>query len=276
MSRRDLSDSGVHKPLQAGISGGEQEGCDSVVLSGGYEDDEDLGDVILYTGYGGRDLYSGEQIADHLLSRGNLALARSCIQGLPVRVVRGENHKSPYSPPVGYHYDGLYRVADYWREQGKSGHTIWRFRLEKIKLNIANVESVKTRTIFSESPEPYTVLRTQTTVQRIVRNSTHGRKIKELYAYACQICGIKLEGSSGPYTESAHIRPLGMPHNGSDSMDNILCLCPNHHVLFDFGGFAINDNLTLLGIYRLLNVDPRHSINLDNVRYHREHYYRQI
>jgi hypothetical protein len=36
--------------------------------------------------------------------------------------------------------------------------------------------------------------------------------------------------------EAAHIRPLGAPHNGPDTWDNTLCLCPNHHVPFDHSG----------------------------------------
>jgi len=39
--RRALSAAGVHRPLQAGISGSGHEGADSIVVSGGYEDDED-------------------------------------------------------------------------------------------------------------------------------------------------------------------------------------------------------------------------------------------
>ena len=76
-SRYELRLSGVHLPLQAGISGSQQEGADSIVLSGGYEDDEDRGDIILYTGHGGRDLDTGKQVADQLLVRQNLALAQS-------------------------------------------------------------------------------------------------------------------------------------------------------------------------------------------------------
>ena len=53
----------------------------------------------------------------------------------------------------------------------------------------------------------------------------------------------------------------------------MLCLCPNHHVLFDYGGFAIGDDLTLLGIGGRLMVRPEHPINLEHVRYHRAHYY---
>ena len=53
--RRALSEAGVHRPLQAVISGSGSEGANSIVLSGGYEDDLDLGDVIVYTSHGGRD-----------------------------------------------------------------------------------------------------------------------------------------------------------------------------------------------------------------------------
>ena len=44
-SRKELSRAGVHRPTQAGISGAQDEGADSIVLSGGYEDDTDFGDV---------------------------------------------------------------------------------------------------------------------------------------------------------------------------------------------------------------------------------------
>jgi len=40
--RRVLSAAGVHRPTQAGISGSVADGADSIVLSGGYEDDEDM------------------------------------------------------------------------------------------------------------------------------------------------------------------------------------------------------------------------------------------
>ena len=46
----------VHRPPMAGIAGKVEEGSQSIVLAGGYEDDEDNGDTFLYTGAGGRDL----------------------------------------------------------------------------------------------------------------------------------------------------------------------------------------------------------------------------
>lgn len=48
-SRAELSRAGVHRPLQAGISGSAYEGADSIVLSGGYEDDRDNGFEIICT-----------------------------------------------------------------------------------------------------------------------------------------------------------------------------------------------------------------------------------
>ena len=58
--------------------------------SGGYEDDQDLGNLIIYTGYGGRDPATGRQVSDQPFSLWNRALAYSSLNGLPVRVIRGE------------------------------------------------------------------------------------------------------------------------------------------------------------------------------------------
>ena len=267
-SHLELSQAGVHRPLQAGISGSGKDGSDSIVLSGGYEDDQDFGDIIVYTGHGGRDPETLQQISDQVLNRGNLALAYSCIHGLPIRVIRGANHRSFYAPPVGYSYSGLYRVEDYWHERGKSGYTIWRYRLVKIASQNDKPKQLQ------EISVPYEVASRQASnILRIIRNTQQAQKIKELYDYSCQICRVKLEGSAGPYAEAAHIRPLGTPHNGPDSFDNLLCLCPNHHVLFDYGGFAINDDFTLLGIQGILYTKPEHKIDINHVKYHRTHYY---
>ena len=46
----------VFRPPVAGIAGKPVDGAYSIVLAGGYEDDEDFGDEFTYTGAGGRDL----------------------------------------------------------------------------------------------------------------------------------------------------------------------------------------------------------------------------
>ena len=107
---------------------------------------------------------------------------------------------------------------------------------------------------------------------RIVRDTRQARRIKELYDFRCQMCGTRLEGLAGPYAEAAHIRPLGRPHNGPDTAENTLCLCPNHHVLFDHGGLTVGEDLTLIGSEGELTVSPRHKISEEHLRYRREHY----
>lgn len=134
-SRAELVRAGVHGARIAGIAGSGRTGARSVVLNGAYEDTEDLGETILYTGHGGREPETGQQVAHQTLTRGNLALALNAETGLPVRVIRGARHPSPYAPLAGYRYDGLYRVETYWCETGKSGFKIWRYRLRQLSGN---------------------------------------------------------------------------------------------------------------------------------------------
>ncbi|GAB3950358.1 HNH endonuclease [Spirosoma harenae] len=265
-NRYYLSYYGVHKPLQAGISGSQTEGADSIVLSGGYEDDEDYGDIIIYTGHGGRSQSTGAQVADQQLTHQNLALVLNCQRGLPVRVVRGYNHKSPFSPEQGYRYDGLYRIESYWREKGLSGFFVWRFQLIKIdQITGPNV-------VGEEQPVYGKPNRAETTIQRIIRNSSLSLYVKELYDFKCQVCQLGVVTNTGLYAEAAHIQPLGLPHNGPDILDNLLCLCPNHHIMLDFGGFGIADDLVLIGVEGKLYRKSKHNIDQKYLQYHREHF----
>jgi len=124
-NRLELSHAGVHRPPQAEACGTGAHGAESIVLSGGYEDDIDSGDIIIYTGQGGNDPFTKTQIADQELTRGNLALAVSEHKGNPVRVVRRVGGK--------FQYGGLYRVVDHWSEKGRAGFLIWRFKLVRIE-----------------------------------------------------------------------------------------------------------------------------------------------
>ena len=52
----------MHREIQAGITGyGDGAPAESIDLSGGYPDDIDQGDVIVYTGQGGQVQASGRQ-----------------------------------------------------------------------------------------------------------------------------------------------------------------------------------------------------------------------
>lgn len=276
-NRLELSQSGVHRPTQAGISGSQKEGADSIIVSGGYEDDEDYGDIIIYTGHGGRSQESGKQVTNQELVRGNLALAESCKNGLPVRVIRGAYKKSKFAPKEGYRYDGLYRVEDYWKEVGLRGYIVWRFRLRKIEGKLESETKVLQEEEINYKEDnkglEKETKRVETRVQRIVRDTVLSKKLKEKYNYECQVCGIQIETSSGPYAEAAHIKPLGVPHNGPDLESNLLCLCPNHHVMFDYGGFSILEDFDLIGIKGVLHVKKNHKINKEYLKYHLDHFY---
>lgn len=268
-TRIDLSMIGVHKPTQAGISGSENEGSDSIVISGGYEDDEDYGDIIIYTGHGGRSNDSKIQVADQTLTRGNKALAISCEKGFPVRVIRGGKDLRKHTGNFGYRYDGLYRVDEYWSEIGKSGYLVWRFRLIKI----VDLEIIKPDDT-QEQEIPYSVSqRKLSLVQRIVRDTYLAQDLKELYDFRCQVCNTTIETKTGKYIEAAHVQALGRPHDGPDIAENIICLCPNHHVMFDFGMFSINDDLSLLGLSGKLTVHRTHKIDRNFLNYHRKHFF---
>ncbi|MDH6114350.1 putative restriction endonuclease [Kitasatospora sp. MAP12-15] len=68
---------------------------------------------------------------------------------------------------------------------------------------------------------------------RIVRNTALATLVKEIHGHKCQVCETRLQYKLKPYSEAAHVRGLGSPHDGPDELHNMLCLCPNHHVLFD-------------------------------------------
>ncbi|MQM05756.1 hypothetical protein Taro_038576 [Colocasia esculenta] len=92
----------------------------SVVSSGGYEDETDDVDSLVYSG-------SGEK-NDQKLERGNLALDRSTHRGNQIRVTRG---MKDLSFPTGriYVYDGLYKIHGSWVEKGKSGFNVFKYKL---------------------------------------------------------------------------------------------------------------------------------------------------
>lgn len=267
-----MNAAGIHRKTQAGISGSGNEGADSIIVSGGYEDDQDFWDEIIYTGQGGQNT-SGQHIADQSLARGNLALVKSQMEGLPVRVIRGAHRNNPYAPKKGYRYDGLYRVDSHWHEKGRSGFLVWRYRLLKIESSETSAESQVPELRSGTNTSP---TRKASQVQRIIRDTKQAKELKRHYGYTCQVCGEQIETAAGPYAEAAHIRPLGLPHNGPDTTENIICLCPNHHVMFDLGAFAIADDLSLIGINGQLTMSKGHKLNVEHIRYHRAHYLTKV
>ena len=104
----------------------------NIFNAGGYEDDKDEGEWLLYTGAGGRDLSGNKrtnkvQSCDQEFEGANKALLKSCTDGLPVRVLRSHKEKRSSYAPQKYdasqsiRYDGIYRIVAAWRTAGHQG-----------------------------------------------------------------------------------------------------------------------------------------------------------
>ena len=265
--RKELQSAWVHRPGQAGISGTKAEGADSIVVSGGYVYDEDHGSYLIYTGHGGNQRRPNKQIADQdPEAPGNAGLITSMVQGLPVRVVRGAHAGSVFAPRSGYVYSGLYSVTSWWMETGRDGFRIVRFRLDAIdgQTVVDPAPAVNRDPAFASA-----------VVTRRIRDTAVARAVKELYDFRCQICGVGLRGFEGrQYAEGAHVRPLGRPHLGADDLENLLCLCPNHHTQLDIGGILISDDMVAIqasshDAIASLVWKKRHRVARENVAYHR-------
>ncbi|KAA8522168.1 hypothetical protein F0562_012841 [Nyssa sinensis] len=139
--RVELALVGIHRLLQAGIDYMKHGGvivATSIVASGGYADDLDNADVLIYSGQGGN-MKGPRQPEDQKLERGNLALKNSILAKNPVRVIRGfKETKAPDSSDARaklvatYTYDGLYTVEKYWQEPGPHGKLVFKFELWRI------------------------------------------------------------------------------------------------------------------------------------------------
>jgi len=270
-NREMLSKARIHGPTMAGIWGRESEGACSIVLSGGYEDDIDELDYIFYTGQGGQDIPGGKQVADQEFVRGNKALMLSCKYSLPIRVTRGYQIKN--GPTKGYRYDGLYCVNKFERVKGKSGYYICRFHLSSEK----QIDILEKEIKPNLKPDYKRADRAATTVSRIKRDVSLSENIKEIYGYKCQVCNVYLKTPYGAIAIGAHIKGLGKPHNGPDVIENMICLCPNHHEQFDDHGFYIDSETSeIKGLEgydgKKITLNKKHNIEKSFLKYHLEDY----
>lgn len=139
-----------------------------------------------------------------------------------------------------------------------------------ILLELCNLE------IEVKETETTTTSRKDILVSRIIRNTKVSQSIKDVYKNKCQVCGIELTTSNGPYSEGAHIIPLGKPYNGPDVKSNILCLCPNHHVLFDGFAFSIAEDGKLIGIEGNLHISKKHKLSEESLAWHKMMYNKSL
>ena len=96
---------------------------------------------------------------------------------------------------------------------------------------------------------------------RLYRDNKISMQVKDIYHSRCQICSHYVELQDGRrYAECHHIKPIGEPHNGPDVIENLICVCPNCHVLLDYGVIAIDK--------AKLNIAVDHIVANEYVAYH--------
>jgi len=78
------------------------------------------------------------------------------------------------------------------------------------------------------------VLRERDRISRARRNPEFRKRVLAKYNYTCIVCGCKEE----TILEAAHV--IGVAEGGDDSTENGICLCRNHHRLYDAGLLDIN------------------------------------
>jgi putative restriction endonuclease len=98
-----------------------------------------------------------------------------------------------------------------------------------------------------------------------VRDSALVSRLKALHGNTCQVCGIRLQTKWGARSDGAHVRGLGFPHHGPDEAANLLCLCPNHHALFDGLTLYVDEN------NRVHHIEDGHDTDIGPLRTHPEH-----
>lgn len=243
------------KGISSGLDTEGNYGADAIVLNGGYDTDEDDGVRIVYTGDGAKNPGTEPTSRER-------ALLSSYDHKLPIRVIRGSKLKSVYAPKEGCRYDGLYQINDSFQVKSGTGSMVYLFVLDKIT-------SLTSTASGSGVPRKIKVLH-----ERVVRDTRMARKIKRLYGNQCQICGLRLKiGTDIYYSEGAHIQPLGSPYNGPDIEQNILCLCPNHHVQFDNHEVSIEPGtLSISGTIGSLRLAPGHRLGREYLEYHYKRY----
>ncbi|WP_448268142.1 HNH endonuclease [Nostoc sp. DSM 114159] len=98
---------------------------------------------------------------------------------------------------------------------------------------------------------------------RILRDTQLTCKIKLLHNHLCQLCNTSIVlVNKKSYSEAHHIKPLGRPHNGPDIASNIIVLCPNHHVMLDYGVMKLDNSK--------IRSNTGHSISEEFIKYHNE------
>lgn len=222
-------------------------------------------EVLDYVGHG------SEKGTDQEWDSFNSALRRAMEQGKRIHVVERLQRD-----PARYYYHGKWYVLEAREvEEPRTGRRVLRF-LISASPEWSGADPVSR----DAAPDSIrTPNRVRTEVTRIIRDTQTSDRLKELYGYQCQVCGLtQRKGDGTPYAEAHHIRPLS--EGGPDEPQNMLVLCAQHHVDFDYGSIALDpDDCTSLHHRYDASLDggelisrPDHETDESYARYHFDKY----
>lgn len=121
---------GGHAQKLRGISGHEDTGAYSIVVSEAYEEtNRDEGEIIYYSAEGAHD----KEPSRKANVKGNRALRASITSHRPVRVFRNAKGGSRFAPPCGIRYDGLYTVMGKVNKYNSKGGVFELFKLRRLQ-----------------------------------------------------------------------------------------------------------------------------------------------
>ncbi|KAL1371111.1 hypothetical protein HN51_001335 [Arachis hypogaea] len=129
--RVELAMVGLHQRIQSDIDYVKHNGktlAMSVITLGGYEDELDDSNVLIYTSLVGNN--TDKEVEDQKLEQCNRALRNSIEEKNPVRVIRAT--ESMHGKDKKYVYDGQYVVENCWQDEGLHGSPVLRYRLQRI------------------------------------------------------------------------------------------------------------------------------------------------
>jgi len=147
--------------------------------------------------------------------------------------------------------------------------------LENILINTQQGTSVLERLPNINNP-PYEIKIRKKDYDTYVANKVLRDTVVSIYNGKCQICDkkylyINTLGELKEYAEGAHIKAKNPNIGGSDSLDNLLCLCASCHALFDLGAYWVDERHVVKDINgKIVNhLTVKHLIDDSNFLFHR-------
>ena len=181
--------------------------------------------------------------------------------------------------------EGYKGWKDLFYAVGGIGNGVWAIRTEWLEQPEPS-PSQKGRVIMLGSKTPAVSIvsddedsteRIGRTTYSLKRNAKLARGLKEHYGFRCQVCEKKTRIPGRYYAEVHHIKPRNS-HEGKDVWENMIVLCAQHHVEFDYGVLCIDpDRMCYVHRFdrevngRPVLLKPPHAWNAEYVRYAKAH-----